>query len=60
MLTPTEALLEVAKSNPNLVAIRYPSGDDWTYGQLWARVRRLADKLEDSASIGQHVGLYME
>ncbi|KAG9315665.1 hypothetical protein JVU11DRAFT_3311 [Chiua virens] len=58
LITPTEALLEVAKRHPFLVAVR--SGEShWSYAALWARVRQIADKLHDLDDSRNPVGLHM-
>lgn len=57
LITPTEALLEVAKQHPFLVAVR--SGEDqWSYAALWARVRQIADRIHDLDDTRHPVGLY--
>ena len=57
-VTPTEALLEVAKYHPSLVAVR-SGGDQWSYAALWARVTQIADKIHDLDETRNPVGLYM-
>ncbi|EGN96326.1 hypothetical protein SERLA73DRAFT_141676, partial [Serpula lacrymans var. lacrymans S7.3] len=44
MLTPTEALLHVAKSHPFRPAVR-ASGSQWSYAALWARIRQISDQI---------------
>lgn len=57
-VTPTEALLEVAKQHPFLVAVR--SGEDeWSYVALCARVRQLANGIHDLDGTRSPIGLYM-
>ncbi|KAI6112839.1 hypothetical protein EDD16DRAFT_1454657, partial [Pisolithus croceorrhizus] len=46
MLTPTEALLQVAKEHPFRPAVR-SAGTQWSYAALWSRVRRIADHIPD-------------
>ncbi|KAI6120489.1 hypothetical protein EDD17DRAFT_1447134, partial [Pisolithus thermaeus] len=46
MLTPTEALLQVAKEHPFRPAVR-SAGIQWSYAALWSRVRRIADQIPD-------------
>lgn len=56
-ITPTEALLEVAKQHPFLVAVR--SGEyQWSYAALWARIRQIADRIHDLDDTRNPVGLY--
>ena len=59
MLTPTEALLHVAKTNPFLAAIRC-NGTQWSYAALWARVRQLSSEIDKLDPRGNPVGLYMK
>ncbi|KAH7911098.1 hypothetical protein BJ138DRAFT_1007306 [Hygrophoropsis aurantiaca] len=58
MLTPTEALLQVAKSHPFRPAVR-SAGSQWSYAALWARVRQIADQIHDLDGSRNPVGLYM-
>jgi len=62
-VTPTEALLQVAKSRPFAPAVRTGSVT-WSYAALWARVRALSqhiDVLDQSdAPIGLHMGLEID
>lgn len=57
-LTPTEALLEAARSRPFTVAIRCGK-TQWSYAALWQRVRQLADKIEELETDGRPIGIYM-
>jgi len=57
LITPTEALLEVAKQHPFLAAVR-SGGDQWSYAALWARVRHIADKIHDLDDTRNPIGLY--
>ena len=58
-VTPTEALLRVARTRPFAPAVRYGSFI-WSYAALWARVRELAghiEKLDQSLGpVGLHMG----
>ncbi|OCH85045.1 hypothetical protein OBBRIDRAFT_740568 [Obba rivulosa] len=57
-LTPTEVLLQVAKSRPFATAIR--SGKtEWSYAALWQRVRELANKIDELETSGRPIGIYM-
>ena len=57
LITPTEALLTVAKQHPFVDAVK--SGEDkWTYAALWARVRQIADKIHDLDDTRNPIGLY--
>lgn len=58
MLTPTEALLQVAKEHPFRSAAR-SAGIQWSYAALWSRVRRIADQIPDLDGTRNPVGLYM-
>lgn len=59
-VTPTEALLQVARTRPFAPAVRYGSST-WSYAALWARVRDLAKHIErfdqSQGPIGLHMGL---
>lgn len=57
LITPTEALLQVAKQHPFLAAVR-SGGDQWSYAALWARVRHIADKIHDLDDTRNPIGLY--
>ena len=58
-VTPTEALLRVARTRPFAPAVRHRSST-WSYAALWARVRELAkhiEKLDQSLGpVGLHMG----
>ncbi|KAI6044221.1 hypothetical protein EDC04DRAFT_418638 [Pisolithus marmoratus] len=58
MLTPTEALLQVAKEHPFRPAVR-SEGTQWSYAALWSRVRRIADQIPDLDGTRNPIGLYM-
>ncbi|OCH93978.1 hypothetical protein OBBRIDRAFT_723741 [Obba rivulosa] len=56
-LTPTEALLHVAKSRPYFPAVR--SGNThWSYAALWNRIRQLSGHIDYLVEAGLPVGLY--
>ena len=57
-VTPTEALLKVAKAHPFAPAVRYGSST-WSYAALWARVRELAKHIEKLDPSQGPVGLHM-
>ncbi|EMD36217.1 hypothetical protein CERSUDRAFT_115161 [Gelatoporia subvermispora B] len=57
-LTPTEALLQVAKSRPFAIAIRCGK-TEWSYAALWQRVRELANKIDELETEGRPIGVYM-
>ena len=57
-VTPTEALLKVARTRPFAPAVRYGSST-WSYAALWARVRELAEHIEKLDLSQGSVGLYM-
>lgn len=59
LVTPTEALLEVAKQHPTLIAVRSEE-DQWSYAALWARVRQIANEIHDLDETRNPVGLYTE
>lgn len=58
-VTPTEALLQVAKSRPFAPAVRTGS-NSWSYAALWTRVRELSKRIvqldQSDAPIGLHMG----
>jgi acyl-coenzyme A synthetase/AMP-(fatty) acid ligase len=62
-VTPTEALLKVARTRPFAPAVHHGSST-WSYAALWARVRELAkhiEKLDQSQGpIGLHMGLEID
>ncbi|KAF8558308.1 hypothetical protein OG21DRAFT_1405505 [Imleria badia] len=57
LITPTEALLEVAKHHPFLTAVKCRE-DQWSYAALWARVRQIAAKIHDLDDTRNPIGLY--
>jgi len=57
-VTPTEALLQVAKQHPFKAAVKCEE-DQWSYAALWARVRQIADKIPDLGDTGNPIGLHM-
>ena len=58
IVTPTEALLQVARTRPFAPAVRHgPS--TWSYAALWARVRELAKRIEKLDYSHGPVGLHM-
>lgn len=57
-ITPTEALLQVAKQHPYEAAVKC-GGDQWSYAALWARVRQIADKIPGLGDTGNPIGLHM-
>lgn len=57
-LTPTEALLQVAKQHPFKVAVKSRK-NQWSYAALWARVREIADNITDLGDAENSIGLYM-
>jgi len=57
-ITPTEALLQVAKQHPSKAAVKCGE-EQWSYAALWARVRQIADKLPDLGDTGNPIGLHM-
>ncbi|KAG6334434.1 hypothetical protein ID866_4655 [Astraeus odoratus] len=57
MLTPTEALLQVAKEHPFRIAVRC-TGTQWSYAALWSRVRQIADQIPDLDHTKNPIGLY--
>ena len=57
-VTPTERLLQVARTRPFAPAVRHgPS--TWSYAALWARVRGLAEHIENLDQSQGPVGLHM-
>ena len=58
MLTPTEALLQIAKEHPFRVAVR-SAGIQWSYAAVWSRVRQIADQIHDLDNTRNPIGLYM-
>jgi len=58
MITPTEALLQVAKEHPFRPAVR-SACSQWSYAALWARVRQIADKIQDLDDSMNPIGLHM-
>ncbi|KAF9233988.1 hypothetical protein BU15DRAFT_53194 [Melanogaster broomeanus] len=58
MITPTEALLQVAKEHPFRTAVR-SAGYKWSYAALWARVRQIANKIQDLDGSRTPIGLHM-
>ncbi|KAF9653544.1 hypothetical protein BDM02DRAFT_3107457 [Thelephora ganbajun] len=57
-VTPTERLLQVAKTRPFAPAVRHGSST-WSYAALWARVRELAKLIERLDQSRGPVGLHM-
>ena len=56
--TPTEALLQVARTRPFAPAIR--SGKvTWSYAALWQRVRLLSTQINQIEQSGRAIGLFM-
>ena len=58
-VTPTEALLRVARTRPFAPAVRHGSST-WSYAALWARVRELAKHIEKLDQSHGPIGLHME
>ncbi|KAH7890190.1 hypothetical protein F5I97DRAFT_1802460 [Phlebopus sp. FC_14] len=58
MLTPTEALLQVAKEHPFRLAVR-SAGSQWSYAALWARVSQIASQIDNLDGSRNPVALYM-
>ncbi|KAI9462257.1 hypothetical protein HD554DRAFT_1465627 [Boletus coccyginus] len=56
-VTPTEALLTVAKQHPFVDAVKSRE-DQWSYAALWARVRQIADKIRGLDDTRNPIGLY--
>lgn len=57
-VTPTEALLQVAKQHPFKAAVKCGE-DEWSYAALWARVRQIADRIPGLGDAGNAIGLHM-
>lgn len=57
-VTPTECLLQVARTHPFIPAVRHGSST-WSYAALWARVRELAKHIEKLDRSQGPVGLHM-
>ncbi|KAF8129326.1 hypothetical protein EV363DRAFT_1338688 [Boletus edulis] len=57
-VTPTEALLQVAKQHPLKSAVNCGE-NQWSYAALWARVRQIADRILDLCDTGNSIGLHM-
>ncbi|KAF8423482.1 hypothetical protein L210DRAFT_3422788 [Boletus edulis BED1] len=57
-VTPTEALLQVAKQHPLKSAVNCGE-NQWSYATLWARVRQIADRILDLCDTGNSIGLHM-
>lgn len=57
-ITPTEALLQVAKQHPSMAAVN-SGGDRWSYAALWARIRQIADKIHNLDDTRNPIGLHM-
>lgn len=62
-VTPTERLLQVARTRPFAPAVRH-GASTWSYAALWARVRELAKHIENldqsQGPIGLHMGLEID
>lgn len=57
-VTPTEALLQVAKQHPFKTAVKCGE-NEWSYAALWVRVSQIANEIPGLDDTGCPIGLHM-